>query len=110
MVVRFPDHYQRDPSGVYDRLTNPHMTEMAIQPPQLGHLLDMKPTLTLIQFILPEELTQSPLQLVTLQETFGPLGEIAEIFLFKPRPEGSSFSTAVCRFPTLTGYCHRNTA
>ena len=64
------------------------MTEMAIQPPQLGHLLDMKPTLTLIQFILPEELTHSPLQLATLQETFGPLGEIAEIFLFELRPEG----------------------
>jgi len=34
--------------GVYDRLTNPNMTETAIQPPQLGHLLDMKPALTWI--------------------------------------------------------------
>jgi len=30
----------------------------------------------------------SVVQSATLQETFGPLGEIAEIFLFKPRPEG----------------------
>jgi len=74
--------------GVYDKLTNPHMTEMAIQPPQFAHHLDMKLALTWIQFILPEEFTQSPLQLATLQETFGPLGEIAEFFLFKPRPEG----------------------
>jgi len=74
--------------GVYDKLTNSHMTEMTIQPPQLAHLLDMKSALTWIQFILPEELTHSPLQLGTLQETFGPLGEIAEIFLFEPRPEG----------------------
>jgi len=61
--------------GVYDKLTNPHMTEMTIQPPQFTHLLDMKPALTWIQFILPEELTQSPLQLATLQIIFGPLGE-----------------------------------
>jgi len=64
---------------------------MVKQPPQLAHLLDMKPALTWVQFILPEELTHSPLQSATLQETFGPLGkigEIAEIFLFKPRPEG----------------------
>jgi len=35
-----------------------------------------------------EDLTHSPLQLATLQETFGPLDEIAEIFLFESRPEG----------------------
>jgi len=34
--------------GVYDKLTNPHMTEMAIHPPQLAHLLDIKPALTWI--------------------------------------------------------------
>ena len=67
--------------GVYDKLTNSHMTEMTIQPPQQS-------ALTWIQFILPEELTHSPLQLATLQEIFGPLGEIAEIFLIEPRPEG----------------------
>jgi len=43
--------------GVYDKFTNPHMTEMANQPLQLAQLLDMKPALTWIQFILPEELT-----------------------------------------------------
>ena len=73
--------------GVYDKLTNTHMTEMTNQPPQLAHLLDMKPALTWVQFILPEELTHSSLQSNILQETFGPLGEIAEIFLFKPQPE-----------------------
>jgi len=62
---------------------------MVKQPPQLAHLLDMKPALTWVQFILPEELTHSPLlQSTTLQETFGPLCERAEIVLFKPRPEG----------------------
>ena len=74
--------------GVYDKLTKTHMTEMTNQPPQLAHLLDMKPALTWVQFILPEELTHSSLQSNILQETFGPLGEIAEIFLFKPQPEG----------------------
>jgi len=74
--------------GVYDRLTNQHGTATATQLPQLAHFLDMKPALTWIQFILPEDLTHSPLQLATLQDTFGPLGEIAEIFLFEPRPEG----------------------
>jgi len=73
--------------GVYDKLTNTHMTEMVKQPPQTAHLLDMKPALTWVQFILPEELTHSPQQSTPLQETFGPLGEIAEIFLFMPRPE-----------------------
>jgi len=79
--------------GVYDRLTNPHETATATQPPQIAHFLDMKPALTWIQFILPEDLTHSPLQLATLQDTFGPLGEISEIFLFEPRPEGFIIST-----------------
>jgi len=74
--------------AVYDKLTNPNMTESTNHPPQLAHLLDIKPALTWIQYILPEELTHSTLQLATLQATFGSLGEIAEIFLFEPRPEG----------------------
>jgi len=74
--------------GVYDKLTNIHTTERAEQQPQLVHILDMKPALTWVQFILPETLTHSPLQSTILQDTFGPLGEIADIFLFKPRPEG----------------------
>jgi len=67
---------------VYDRLSNPHGTATATQLPQLAHFLDIKPALTWIQFILLEALTHSPLQLATLHDTFGPLGEIAEIFLF----------------------------
>ena len=74
--------------GVYDKWTNAHMKQRAIQPPQLAYLLDMHPALTWIQFILSEELVHSPLQLATLKETFGPLGELSEIFLFKPRAEG----------------------
>jgi len=34
--------------GVYDKWTNAHMKERAIQPPQLAHLLDMHPALTWI--------------------------------------------------------------
>jgi len=67
--------------GVYDKLTNAHTTERVNQPPQFAHLLDMKPALTWIQYLLPENLLHSPLQSATLQETFGPLGEIAEISL-----------------------------
>ena len=73
---------------VYDKLTNPNMTESTNHLTQLAHLLDIKPALTWIQYILPEELTHSTLQLATFQTTFGSLGEIAEIFLFEPRPEG----------------------
>jgi len=58
--------------GVYDRLTNPHGTAKATQMPQLAHFLDMKPALTWIQFILPEDLTHSLLQLATLHDTFVP--------------------------------------
>jgi len=79
------------------------MTEMAIQPPQLAHLLDMEPALTWIQFILPEDLTHSPLQLATLQETFGPLGDIAEIFLFEPRPEGFIIFHGSLQIPNFDG-------
>jgi len=87
--------------GVYDKLTNIHMTEMANHPPQLTHLLDMKPALTWVQFILPEELMHSPLQSATLQEIFGPLGEIAEIFLFKPRPEGFIIFHGSLKIPNI---------
>jgi len=63
----------------------------------------MKPALTWIQFILPEDLTHSPLQLATLQDTFGPLGEIAEIFLFDPRPEGFVFFHDSLYIPNFDG-------
>ena len=69
-------------------MTNPNTTEPTNHPPQLALLLDIKPALTWIQYKLPEELTHSIPQLATLQATFGLLGDIAEIFLFEPRPEG----------------------
>ena len=96
--------------GVYDRLTNPHGTATATQLPQLAHFLDMKPALTWIQFILLEDLTHSPLQLATLQDTFGPLGEKLRFFCLSLDLKASSFSTTTCKFPILTGYWHRNTA
>jgi len=52
--------------GVYDRLTNLHGTATATQMSQLVHFLDMKPVLTWIQFILPEDLTHSPVQLLSM--------------------------------------------
>ena len=73
---------------VYDTLSNPRGTATATYTPRLAHFLDLKPAVTWIQFALPEDLTHPPLQLAALHETFGPLGEIEEIFLFKPRPEG----------------------
>jgi len=73
---------------VYDKLTNPNMAEPTNLPPQITLLLDTRPALTWIHYRLQEELTHSIPQLATLQATFGPLGDIAEIFLFEPRPEG----------------------
>jgi len=73
---------------VYDKLTNPNMAEPTNLPPQITLLLDTKPALTWIHYRLPDELTHSIPQLATLQATFGLLGDIAEIFLFEPRPEG----------------------
>jgi len=39
----------------------------------------------------------------TLQETFGPLGEIAEIFLFEPRPEGFIIFHGSLQIPNFDG-------
>ena len=69
---------------VYDNLTNPNMIESTNLPPQINLLLDTKPTLTWIQYKLPEELTHSIPQLATLQATFGLIGDIAEIFVQTP--------------------------
>jgi len=55
--------------------------------PYLAPLLDVSP-LAWVQFILLAELTKSHLKLTTLHETFRLLGDIAEIFLFAPKPEG----------------------
>jgi len=51
----------------------------------------------------PEELTHSTLQLATLQATFGSLGEIAEIFLFEPRPEGFIIFYGNLQIPNFDG-------
>jgi len=56
--------------------------------PNIAPLLDMRPTLKWVQFILQTELTYSLLKASTLHDTFGPFGEIAEIFLFAPQPDG----------------------
>jgi len=88
---------------VYDKLTNPPMTEVINQPPQLAHLLDVKPAMTWIQFILPEELIDPTLQRATLQATFGSLGKIAEIFLFEPRPEDFIILNGSLQIPNFEG-------
>jgi len=88
---------------VYDKLTNPNMTESTNHLTQVAHLLDIKPALTWIQYILPEELTHSTLQLTTFQATFGSLGEIAEIFLFEPRPEGFIIFYGSLQIPNFDG-------
>ena len=95
---------------VYDKLTNPNMTESTNHLTQLAHLLDIKPALTWIQYILPEELTHSTLQLATLQATFGSLGEIAEIFLFEPRPEGFIIFYDSLQIPNFDGILSPHTA
>jgi hypothetical protein len=74
--------------SVYDNLTNSDRTEPIKSPPKMLPLLGTQSTLTWIQYELPAELTLPLLQLSTLQATFGLVGDIAEIFLFKPRPAG----------------------
>jgi len=71
--------------------------------PRLTHFLDLKPAFTWIQFVLPEDFTHPPLQLPALHETFGPLGEIKEIFLFKPRPEGFIIFNGNLHIPNVDG-------
>jgi len=73
---------------IYDKFSNTPTTETAEPQPQLAHFLDMRPALKWVQFILLAELTHSSMKSTTLQDTFGPFGKIAEIFLFKPQPEG----------------------
>jgi len=79
------------------------MTEPTNHPPQLAHLLDIKPALTWIQYKLPEESTHSIIQLATLQATFGSLGDIAEIFLFEPRSEGFIIFYGSLQIPNFDG-------
>jgi len=88
---------------VHDTLSNPQETAKATHKPRLTHFLDMKPALTWIQFVLPEDLTHSPLQFAALHETFGLLGKITEIFLFKPRPEGFIIFCGNLHIPNIDG-------
>ena len=88
---------------VCENLYNPRRTATANYTPQLAHFLDLKPTVTWIQVALPEDLTHTPLQRAALYETFGPLGDINEIFLFKPRPEGFIIFNGNLHFPNING-------
>jgi len=65
--------------------------------------LGTQPALTWIQYELPEELTLPLLQLPTLQATFGLVGDIAEIFLLKPRPEGFIIFYGSVQIPNCEG-------
>jgi len=88
---------------VYETLSNPRGTVTATYTPRLEHFLDLTPAVTRIQFVLPEILTHPPLQLDALHETLGPLGDINEIFLFKPRPEGFIIFNGNLHFPNIEG-------
>ena len=88
---------------VCETLSNPRGIATATCTPRLAHFLDLKPAVTWIQFVLPEDLTHPPLQLAALHETFGPLGDINEVFLFKPRPEGFIIFNSNLHFPNLDG-------
>jgi len=88
---------------VYDTLSNSWGTVTATYTPRLTHFLDLKPAFTWIQFELPEDFTHPPLQLAALHETFGPLGEINEIFLFKPRSEGFIIFNGNLHIPNIDG-------
>jgi len=68
---------------VCETLYNPRGAATATRTPQLVHFLDLKPTVTWIQVVLPEDLTHPRLQVAALHQTLGPLGDINEIFLFK---------------------------
>jgi len=69
--------------GLNESLSSTRETEIIAPQPYLAPLLEVRP-LAWVQFILPAELTNSHL----LHETFGLLGDVAEIFLFTPKPKG----------------------
>ena len=72
---------------IYNRLLSTQKLETEKPQPNLAPFLDMRLTLKWVQFILPAEFTYSLLKSTTLHDTFGPFGEIAEIFLFTLQPE-----------------------
>jgi len=88
---------------VCETLYNPRGAATATHTPRLAHFFDSKPMVTWIQFTLPEDLTHPPLQLAALHETLGPLGDINEIFLFKPRAEGFIIFNGSLHFPNING-------
>jgi len=88
---------------VCETLYNPRGAATATHTPQLAHFLDLKPTVTWIQVVLPEDLTHPRLQLAALHQTLGPLGDINEIFLFRPRPEGFIIFNGNLHFPNIDG-------
>jgi len=93
--------------SVYDNLTNPDRTEPIKNPPKILPLLGTQSTLSWIQYELPAELTLPLLQLSTLQATFGLVGDIAEIFLFKPRPVGFIIFHSSMQIPNCEGFLAR---
>ena len=88
---------------VCETLYNPRGAATATHVPQLAHFLDLKPTVTWILVVLPEDLTHPRLQLATLHQTLGLLGGINEIFLFKPRPEGFIIFNGNLHLPNIDG-------
>jgi len=92
---------------VCETLYNPRGAATTTRTPRFAHFLDLKPSVTWIQFALREDLTHPPLQLVALHETLGPLGDINEVFLFKPRPEGFIIFNGNLHFPNTDGIMTR---
>jgi len=74
---------------MHDRLSAyTDVPEIEEQPVQLASFLNMRPQMGWVQYILPPELTFSPLMFVTLHDNPGHFGEIAEIFQFGVYLEG----------------------
>ena len=89
--------------SVYDTLTNPDRLKPDDGLPKLVPLLGTQSALTWIQFELPEGLTLPLLQLPALQTTFGLVGDIAEIFIFKPEPVGFIIFYDTVQIPNCEG-------
>jgi hypothetical protein len=73
--------------SIYDTLTNPDREPDKCLPKPVP-LLGSQSALTWIQFELPAGLTLPPQQLSALETTLGLVGDIAQIFIFKPEPVG----------------------
>jgi len=73
--------------SIYDTLINPDRKPDNCLPKPVP-LLGSQSALTWIQFELPEGFTLPLQQLSALETTFGLVGDIAQIFIFKPEPVG----------------------